>query len=258
MLALRGISKIYPDGTNALAPTTLNIAEGEIVALVGGSGCGKSTLLRLVAGLDGATTGSAEIDGTTVDGPHPAIGIVFQEPRLLPWLSVAGNVGFGLAGISREERRRRVEHALALVHLEGYGERWPKQLSGGQAQRVAIARALIARPKAILLDEPFSALDALTRKALHDLLRNVHASDRQTLLIVTHDVDEAVALGNRVVVMQPRPGRLFAEIDIPRRQGVNLPVDPDQSRKRVLAALDGSLADSLQRAEAPEAAGFWW
>ncbi len=170
MLELERLSKTYADGTHALADVTLEVRESEIVSVVGGSGCGKTTLLRLIAGLDRPSAGAILLDGERLSEPHPAVGIVFQEPRLLPWLTVADNVGFGLDDRSAAERRERVGHALRRVGLIEHAGRWPRELSGGQQQRVAIARAFVTEPKVLLLDEPFSALDAFTRASLHEHL----------------------------------------------------------------------------------------
>ncbi len=206
MLALDHVGKTYPNGVHALEGVTLAVEPGEIVAIVGGSGCGKSTLLRAVCGLDNPSRGRVVLDGMTVTQPHDQIGIIFQEPRLLPWLTVAGNVGFGLADRPKAEREERVAHQLARVGLSEKAKVWPRELSGGQAQRVAIARALVMRPEVLLLDEPFSALDAFTRVDLQDHLLDLWADSRPTLVVVTHDVDEAIVLGDRVVVMRPQPG----------------------------------------------------
>jgi sulfonate transport system ATP-binding protein len=218
MLTIQDLSKTYADGTQALAGLTLSLAPGEIVAVVGGSGCGKTTLLRLVAGLDTVTTGLIRLDGATIDGPHPGLGLVFQEPRLLPWRSIAENVGFGLAHRPAAERRTRVARALDRVGLTDHARRWPRELSGGQQQRVAIARAFVADPQVLLLDEPFSALDAVTREDLHRHLLALWAETRPTIVLVTHDVAEAAALADRVVVMRPHPGCIHATIaiDAPR------------------------------------------
>src|SRR5579884_2550327 len=214
MLVLDRIGKTYPNGVHALGGVTLNVGLGEIVAVIGGSGCGKSTLLRAISGLDPASEGTVVLDGERITAPHEKIGIIFQEPRLLPWLKVAGNVGFGLAERPKAERRERVAAALARVGLADKAAVWPRELSGGQAQRVAIARALVPRPEVLLLDEPFSALDAFTRADLQDHLLDLWADARPTLILVTHDVDEAVVMADRVLVMRPHPGRLFEEINI--------------------------------------------
>ena len=163
MLFLEHLSKTYADGTRALSDINLTVQEGEIVSLIGGSGCGKTTLLRLVAGLDRESAGRIRLDGEVLSGPHPDVGIVFQEPRLLPWLSVFDNIAFGLDGVGAAERKTRVSHALDKIGLSEHADRWPRDLSGGQQQRVSIARAFVTNPKVLLLDEPFSALDAFTR-----------------------------------------------------------------------------------------------
>jgi sulfonate transport system ATP-binding protein len=216
---------------------------GEIVALLGGSGCGKTTLLRLAAGLDEPSVGTIAIDGKAVTGTHPAISAVFQEPRLLPWLSVERNIGFGGRRIANEERRRRIDDLLQRTGLAGYGDRWPKDLSGGQQQRVAMARALIGHPGILLLDEPFSALDAFTRASLHELVLALWQDLRPTILLVTHDVDEAVFLADRLVVMRPKPGRVHETmtITLPRPRN-KLAAEYDITRRNVLRAIDRSLA----------------
>lgn len=243
MLSISKIGKTYPNGTNAIRDISLEIGGGEIVAVVGGSGCGKSTLLRLLSGLDHPTEGTIEVGGTRIVAPHPAVGIVFQEPRLLPWLTVEKNVGFGLAHLSRAERRDRVYSALKRVGLFEYGRRWPRELSGGQSQRVAIARALVTRPSVILLDEPFSALDAFTRVELQDHLLEIWADTRPTLVLVTHDIEEAVALASRVVVLRPFPGRVahVAEVSLPRPRD-RLSHAFDDEKRAILSALDTTLA----------------
>jgi sulfonate transport system ATP-binding protein len=241
MLVLANVGKIYPNGVHALDGVTLNISPGEIVAVVGGSGCGKSTLLRIVSGLDRPTDGRVSLGGGGIDGPREEIGIVFQEPRLFPWLSVEGNVGFGLEDRPKQERADRIGGQLARVGLAEKAGAWPRELSGGQAQRVSLARALVMRPQVLLLDEPFSALDAFTRADLQDHLLDLWADGRPTLVVVTHDVEEAVVLADRIVVMGPRPGRVIAEIaaGLPRprdRQSAAF----DQIKRRVLAAMGRS------------------
>jgi sulfonate transport system ATP-binding protein len=263
MLTIDSLGKTYPNGVRALDRVSLNVAPGEILAVVGGSGCGKSTLLRLVSGLDHATQGTVTLDGDAITAPHEKIGIVFQEPRLLPWLTVADNVGFGLADRPRAERASRVANALERVGLTDKARVWPRELSGGQAQRVAIARALVMRPRVLLLDEPFSALDAFTRADLQDHLLSLWADTKPTLVVVTHDVDESVVLADRIAVMKPHPGRMFAEIeaDLPRPRDRNAAAF-DFVKRRVLAALDRSLERSTitdERQEKAEAgASLWW
>jgi sulfonate transport system ATP-binding protein len=261
MLALDSLSKIYPNGVHALERFSAEIQPGEIVAVIGGSGCGKSTLLRAIAGLDRASSGTVTLDETPILAPHPKIGIIFQEPRLLPWLSVADNIGFGLSDLPADARREKVAGALARVGLVDKANAWPRELSGGQAQRVAIARALVPLPKVLLLDEPFSALDAFTRKDLQDHLLDLWADTRPTLVLVTHDVDEAVVLADRVLVMRPRPGRLFEEIkvNLSRPRDRNSPLF-GSFKHHVLTALDRSLDRSVPDRDAKAHVGgsMWW
>ncbi len=194
------------------------------------------------------TAGHVTLDDDTIAAPHPKIGIIFQEPRLLPWLSVADNIAFGLAELPAGARRERVSHALARVGLADKAQAWPRELSGGQAQRVAIARALVPQPEVLLLDEPFSALDAFTRRDLQDHLLDLWADSRPTLVLVTHDVDEAVVLADRVLVMRPRPGRLFAEIVI------NL-ARPRDRKSRVVRQFQASRLDGAGSLARPRRAG---
>jgi sulfonate transport system ATP-binding protein len=242
VLALDRVGKTYPNGVHALEGVSLSVSSGEIVAVVGGSGCGKSTMLRAIAGLEPPSRGRVTLDGMTVTAPHERIGIIFQEPRLLPWLTVAGNVEFGIEHLTRRERAERTTMALARVGLADKADAWPRELSGGQAQRVAIARALVPRPEVLLLDEPFSALDAFTRADLQDHLLALWADSRPTLVLVTHDVDEAILLADRIMVMRPRPGRIFDEIDagLPRPRD-RRSVEFDAMRRRLLDSLDRSL-----------------
>ena len=261
MLSIRSLSKRYPNGVHALSAINLDIAQGEITAIVGGSGCGKSTLLRLIAGLDLASEGAIRVDGEAVAAPHPAIGLIFQEPRLLPWLTVEKNIAFGIDQLPQDEQDRRVEQALSLIGLEGYGARLPKELSGGQAQRVAIARALVTKPKVLLLDEPFSALDPITRHDLHGQMIALWKAYRPTLVMVTHDADEAVKLADRIVVMAPRPGRIADEITIVSgRPRDHLDDSFSMARRRVLAALDRTMkpGDGDRRETIAAGAGSWW
>ncbi|MET7244095.1 ABC transporter ATP-binding protein [Methylobacterium sp. EM32] len=260
MLILDRLSKTYADGTRALADISLTLRAGEIVALIGGSGCGKTTLLRLIAGLDRASAGTIHLDGEGVTAPHPGVGIVFQEPRLLPWLSVADNVAFGLADLPKAERRARVAHALDRVGLAEHSQRWPRDLSGGQQQRVAIARAFVAAPKVLLLDEPFSALDALTRAGLHRHLLSLWEESRPTVLLVTHDVAEAVALADRAVVLRPKPGRIDDTIPLPlsRPRQASAP-GSEAAARTILASLDRSLRPEGEADRAkPDASALWW
>jgi sulfonate transport system ATP-binding protein len=263
MLVLDRIGKTYPNGVRALDGVSLDVAPGEILAVIGGSGCGKSTMLRAMSGLDMPTQGRVVLDGAVITSPHPQIGIIFQEPRLLPWLRVADNVGFGLEDRPTDERRQRVTAALDRVGLADKAAVWPRELSGGQAQRVAILRALVPRPQVLLLDEPFSALDAFTRADLQEHLLGLWADLKPTLVMVTHDVEEAIVLADRIMVMRPHPGRVHEEIvcDLPRprdRQSAAF----DFVKRRVLVSLDRSLdrADAVDDGETKAAAGaaMWW
>ena len=263
MLVLDRVGKTYPNGVHALDGISLTVSPGEILVVIGGSGSGKSTMLRAISGLDTPSQGRVVLDGMTITAPHEQIGIIFQEPRLLPWLRVADNVGFGLEQCPTAERNARVARALERVGLTDKARVWPRELSGGQAQRVAILRALVPRPQVLLLDEPFSALDAFTRADLQDHLLDLWADSKPTLIVVTHDVEEAIVLADRVLVMRPAPGRIFAEIDIalprPRdRQSAAY----DFAKRRVMAALDRSLdRKSLvddRETTSDHGAAMWW
>ena len=195
----------------------LTIAPGEFVSIVGSSGCGKSTLLRLIIGLEGDYQGDILLDGQRIAGTSLNRGIVFQEHRLFPWLTVEKNVALGLlnSNLTEGQRRETVREHIALVGLNGFETAYPHQLSGGMSQRVAIARALVNRPDILLLDEPFGALDAMTRAHLQQELLRIWRQENITMILVTHDVEEAVYLGDKVVVMEPRPGRIRRTVPVP-------------------------------------------
>jgi sulfonate transport system ATP-binding protein len=212
-LTINSLSKEYAvDGASlaVLENITLTVSPGEFVSIVGSSGCGKSTLLRLIIGLDEEYRGEILLDGARITGTGLDRGIVFQEHRLFPWLSVEDNIALGLtnAAVAPAQKRRAIQEHIDLVGLQGFEKAYPHQLSGGMAQRVAIARALVNRPEILLLDEPFGALDALTRAHLQQELHRIWEREGITMILVTHDVEEAVYLGDKVVVMQPRPGRI--------------------------------------------------
>jgi NitT/TauT family transport system ATP-binding protein len=222
-LKIKGVSKIFPGrvgAIEALRPLDVDVAAGEFVCLLGPSGCGKSTLLSIIAGLESPSDGVVLADGRIVRGPGTDRVLLFQEAALFPWLDVQHNVEFGLrqVGMSEKERATTARRYIELVHLKGFERSYVHQLSGGMRQRVAIARALAIDPAILLMDEPFGALDALTRDRLHTELESIWASTRKTVLFVTHNVREAVALGDRVLVFSPRPGRIVREflIDLPR------------------------------------------
>jgi NitT/TauT family transport system ATP-binding protein len=212
-LDLRDVVMRYGEGPQAvaaLAGISLAVHEHEFVTIVGPSGCGKSTLLYLVGGFLRPTAGTIQLRGQPIRGPGPDRGIVFQRYSLFPWRTVRGNIAYGLEekGVPRPERARIVAEHVRLVHLEGFEDRYPRELSGGMQQRVALAQTLACDPAILLMDEPFGALDAQTRRLLQGELRGIWRRDQKTVLFVTHDVEEAVALGTRIVVMSARPGQI--------------------------------------------------
>ena len=220
ILCLERLTKQYSakDGPlTVLEPTSLALDASELVSIVGPSGCGKSTLLHIVGGLVLPTAGRVLLDGAEVSGPGAERGMVFQAYTLFPWLTVHQNVQFGprQRGVKRAERERVADHFLDAVGLHGFHRHYPKQLSGGMRQRVAIARALANSPRILLMDEPFGALDAQTRTVMQELLLDIRRQERTTTLFITHDIDEAVFLSDRIFVMTARPGRLKAEIAVP-------------------------------------------
>ena len=216
-----GVSVTYnagtPQATAALSPTDLGFAQGDFVCIVGPSGCGKTTLMQTLAGFLKPTAGTVSVGGVAITGPGPDRGVVFQQAALFPWKTVAANAGFGptMRGLPRAERNSRVEYWLRSVGLWDFRDRYPYQLSGGMQQRLAIARALANEPELLLMDEPFGALDALTREKMQDELHAVWKRRGMTVLFITHSVDEAVFLGTEVVVMSQRPGRVLARIPSP-------------------------------------------
>lgn len=220
-LRIGPLSKSFalPTGTvHALRDIRLDIPGGQFVSIVGSSGCGKSTLLRILAGLESRFDGTVLLGGRPIGPPSLDRGVVFQEHRLLPWLTVEQNVAFGLGKLPRAERARRVADHLDLVGLSAFARAYPHQLSGGMAQRVAIARALANQPQLLLLDEPFGALDAMTKMQMQQEILRIWEVEKTTMILVTHDIDEAIFLGDRVVVMSSRPGtiRTILPVDLPR------------------------------------------
>ncbi|MCY1667817.1 ABC transporter ATP-binding protein [Rhizobium sp. SL86] len=223
------------DEVTALADTSFKIAGGEFVSIVGPSGCGKSTVMRIIAGLIDASKGAVLLGTDVVTAPSPEIGIAFQKAVLLPWLSVARNIALPaeLEGrMSKADINARVEQLLEMVRLTGVGQRFPGELSGGMQQRVSIARALMTEPSVLLMDEPFGALDALTREHMHDELLAIWEYSHPTVVFITHDIGEAVYLSDRVLVMASRPGRVVADIriDLPRPRQPNLRGEPHFAR----------------------------
>jgi NitT/TauT family transport system ATP-binding protein len=213
-IALDGVSHAY-GSLPVLGDVSLRVEAGELVAILGPSGCGKSTLLRLLAGLEAPVAGSVVVDGAPVAGPSPERALVFQDPTLFPWRTVWQNVAIGPQARGRlSEERSRVDEAIALVGLDGFAHVRPQQLSGGMAQRAALARALVNRPSLLLLDEPLGRLDALTRLSMQRELLRLWEGGGFTALLVTHDVDEALVLADRVIVMSPRPARIIADVRV--------------------------------------------
>ena len=223
-IVIRNLYKVFGGGAEyggvtALAGADLEIADGEFVTLVGQSGCGKTTLLNILGGLDRPSSGDVLVDGRPVSAPGPDRGVIFQQYALFPWLTVRANIEFGLRlkHVPNRDRGPIIDHYLDLVGLTDFANRLPKELSGGMKQRVAIARAYAVNPSTLLMDEPFGAVDAVTRVHLQDQLLATWETERKTVVFVTHDVDEAVYLANRVVVMSPRPGRVsqIINVDLP-------------------------------------------
>jgi sulfonate transport system ATP-binding protein len=245
LLSLQDVHKTFlVDGKplEVLQGIRLEVHAGEFVCLLGASGCGKSTLLKMIAGLDWPSQGSLRLNGRPIEGPGLERGIVFQDHRLFPWLTVEQNVLLGLdaSSLSPAQKQRAVREHIHLVGLDGFEKAYPGQLSGGMAQRAAIARGLVAQPQILLLDEPLGALDSLTRTYLQDELLRIWREEGTTMLMVTHDVEEAVYLSDRVVVLDPRPGRLrrVVEIDLPR---------PRQRGSSAFAAVKDAILQELRQ-----------
>jgi ABC-type nitrate/sulfonate/bicarbonate transport system ATPase subunit len=240
-LLVRAVAKVFvaPDGTAvpALDDVSLTVAAGEMVALIGPSGCGKSTLLRLLAGLDQPTAGELSADSEPIAGPSAERGLMMQNPNLFPWLTVRRNIEAGLVarGVLRQ-RRHEVHEFMRLVGLEAFADVYPQQLSGGMAQRAGLARALVNRPRVLLLDEPLAALDAFTRMKMQDEVLRLWQARGTTMLLVTHDIDEAIYMSDRIVLMTPRPGRIERVI----------PVGLDRPRQRSSAGFLGLRAEILE------------
>lgn len=227
ILDIKDVKRSYKDEESTvevLSGINLSVREGEFISLIGLSGCGKTTLLRLIAGLDKPQSGSLVLNGRSIDGPSPSRGYVFQKEGLFQWLTVEDNIAFGLkARHVYKENKDRISHFISLVGLEGFEKSYPHQISGGMAQRVAIARALINDPDLLLLDEPMGALDSFTRADIQDKLLEIRSKGNITMVLVTHDIDEAIYLSDRIVIMTPRPGRISEVLDVdlphPRHRG---------------------------------------
>ncbi|WP_051236198.1 ABC transporter ATP-binding protein [Paenibacillus pinihumi] len=219
LLHIQNLDKQFLTGkgiVHALRDINLNIREGEFVTVIGPSGCGKSTLLRIIAGLDKAYSGFVGLNGEPITGPGIDKGFVFQEHRLFPWLTVEKNIAADLS-LRDKEVRKKVDTLIELVKLKGFEKSYPRELSGGMAQRVSIARALLRNPKVLLLDEPFGALDAFTRSHMQEVLLDIWRTNQTTMIFVTHDIDEAIFLADRVVILKPRPGEIssIVPVDLP-------------------------------------------
>ncbi|GGG26359.1 ABC transporter ATP-binding protein [Chelatococcus composti] len=237
-LVIDNVSRTFPGVRGgapvmALTPTNLTVAANDFITILGPSGCGKSTLLRIVAGLDRPSTGEVRLDGRRITGPGADRGMVFQSYTLFPWLTVAQNIAFGLREQGRPEAEIReiVASYIEKVGLRGFENHWPKQLSGGMQQRTAIARALANDPEILLLDEPFGALDNQTRSLMQELLLGIWERERKTVLFVTHDIEEAIFLASRVIVMSARPGRIKADlaVDLPHPRDYKMKTSPEFS-----------------------------
>jgi len=249
-IEVRGISKTFPTRRGPLAvldDISFSVGEGEFVAIIGPSGCGKSTLLGVLAGFEKADRGEVSVDGEPVREPRRTGIFIFQQPSLFPWLNLEGNLVFGLNGASPEERRRLVAHYISLVGLEGFEHAFPYQLSGGMQQRAELARALMVRPEILYMDEPFGALDALTRLRMRAELLRILSRERHTVLLVTHDVEEALHLADRVLLLSPRPAQIQTVIDVtlPRPRLLSGPA---------LLALKASILTELGSGEVAEGA----
>lgn len=249
ILSIEGVAKAYGDRGPALTETTLSVAPGEFVSLVGPSGCGKSTLLAMIAGLLSPDRGGIRMHGAPVTGPGEGRAVVFQDAALMPWLTVRHNVEYGMRaqGVARADRRRRADEAIEMVHLSHVADRHPHELSGGMRQRVAIARALVLRPEVLLMDEPFSALDAQTRTILQDELQRIWLETRPAVVFVTHNLLEAAFLADTVYLLSAGPGRIV------QRYAVDVPRPRDEGDPRLVAIRQDML--HRMRAEVDSAAG---
>lgn len=233
-LTVRDVTKRFDTGSGpivAVDGVSFDLVPGEFVSIIGPSGCGKSTLFHIIGGLTAATEGEVAVEGETISGPHPAIGIVFQEESTFPWRSVVDNVAFPLelSGMGRPERHERARHFIDMVGLTGFERRYPAELSGGMRQRVAIARTLAAQPRLLLMDEPFASLDEQTRLLLGDKVLEIQQELHQTTLLITHSITEAVQLSDRILVMSYRPGRIkrSVEVKLPRPRTSDVLTSPE-------------------------------
>jgi len=252
-IELSHVSKHY-GSMQALKDVSLTVQEGEFVVIVGASGCGKSTMLNMIAGFDRPTGGQIHVEGRENQGVNPQCGMVFQQYALFPWMTVQDNIAFGLKmkGMGRAERRRRAQEYVDMVGLRGFEQSYPKALSGGMRQRVAIARVLANNPKVMLFDEPFAALDAMTRQVLQEQLVRIYEQQRKTILFITHSIDEALLLSSRIIVMSARPGRIVQDIsnDLPhpRNAGVQLSERYLELKRDIWHAVQAEVVRSIEAA----------
>ncbi len=251
MISIQAVSKNYGD-FQALQHIDLEIEKGEFVVLLGASGCGKSTLLNLVAGFDQSTSGRIVVNGREVNKVDPHCGMVFQQYALFPWLTVLDNVAFGLKmkGVGKAERHRVAHKYIEMVGLNGFEDKYPNALSGGMRQRVSIARVLANDPDVILLDEPFAALDAMTRQVLQDELLQIYAKSRKTIIFITHSIDEALLLSTRMLIMSARPGRVVTDIanDLPMPRDAKVQLSPryNELKSQIWGTVQSEVMRSLK------------
>ncbi len=248
ILAARHVTKAFPGGRGvpliAIEDLSFEVEEGELMCLLGASGCGKSTILNMFAGFVAPTSGEVMLRGHPITGIEPRCGMVFQSYALFPWKTVRGNVEFGLKmqGVGRAERHRRADRFIEMVNLGGFEDLYPAELSGGMAQRVTLARILAADPEVLLMDEPFAALDAMTRQVMQEELLRIHAESGKTILFITHSIDEALILADRIVVLSARPGRVKAvlpnRLQAPRGVAVQLSPEFAALKARVWAEVE--------------------
>jgi NitT/TauT family transport system ATP-binding protein len=251
MISIESVSKSFGD-FKALDSVNLKIAKGEFVVLLGASGCGKSTLLNLITGFEEPTAGRIVVNGREVKDIDPHCGMVFQQYALFPWMTVIDNVAFGLKmkGLNRTERHKVAQHYIEMVGLKGFSNAYPKSLSGGMKQRVSIARVLANDPDVILLDEPFAALDAMTRQVLQEELVQIYEKSGKTVVFITHSIDEALMLSTRMIILSARPGRVACDIENdlphPRNAGVQLSQRYNELKSRIWDTVQSEVMRSLQ------------
>jgi len=251
---MRGISKVFSNGTLALSNMSLDVRRGEFLSLLGPSGCGKSTALRIIAGLGAPSSGTIDWPSSTINAkglPQGDIGFVFQDPTLMPWQTVFGNVylPLRLAGVSKRDATERITETLSLVGLDDFAQSYPRELSGGMKMRVSIARALVTKPKLLLMDEPFAALDEITRQKLNDDVLRLWRQSGITVIFVTHSVFESAYLSNRIVVMRARPGPVFADLPIDTAAVRDEEYRTSEEYRATCAVVSRTLHDAIHSAE---------